>query len=461
MPSQPTPDGGSSHQQVLNAIARAVQSSNISYASQLADQALARGIQHPTVFNARALWFQERGRFEDALAEYQRARVYLPRDVTLLHAIGLCLISLNRLKEAVATFDEAIAIDPNLAQTHYFRGWALGTLREDDAAQSAYERAIVLRPDYPEALASLASIAANKEDATTARSYAERALKLDPVQPTALSALAALDLAGGAFVTAEMRLRPLLSQDRLSGRAKGVVLGLLGDSLDGQRRFPEAFEAYLAENDQLRRWHRPLFQRSQNAFEVVDRVGNYFEGEASQQWRAPDDNLTATGSAAQHVFLAGFMRSGTTLLEQILACSPAVVTLDERELLAEATRDFFSNENGLDRLATLDTEKASYLRNLYWSKVQELGLEVTGRVFVDKQPLHTIKLPLIAKLFPKAKIVFAAPRSPRCCFQLLSSPFRNRCDHVRDAHARWGGEILRCNYATGRHLSGKVVSRST
>jgi len=60
--------------------------------------------------------------------------------------------------------------------------------------------------------------------------------------------------------------------------------------------------------------------------------------------------------------------------------------------------------------------------------VHEHGIDVAGRVFIDKQPYHTLKLPLIVKLFPAAKIVFSV-RDPRdvvlSCFRrrfLMSAP---------------------------------------
>ena len=61
-------------------------------------------------------------------------------------------------------------------------------------------------------------------------------------------------------------------------------------------------------------------------------------------------------------------------------------------------------------------------RNAYWKLVADNGVEVKGKLFVDKQPLNTIKLPLIATLFPNAKILFAL-RDPR---DVVFSCFRRR-----------------------------------
>jgi Sulfotransferase family len=62
------------------------------------------------------------------------------------------------------------------------------------------------------------------------------------------------------------------------------------------------------------------------------------------------------------------------------------------------------------------------LRERYWHEVREGGAVIQGKVFVDKHPLHTLKLPLIARLFPQAKILFAT-RDPR---DVVLSGFRRR-----------------------------------
>jgi hypothetical protein len=118
------------------------------------------------------------------------------------------------------------------------------------------------------------------------------------------------------------------------------------------------------------------------------------------------------GGPRSHVFLVGFFRSGTTLLEQVLAMNVDVVTLDEQDVLAEAAQSYLTSESGFRKLAGLQEPELKALRDTYWKRVRDAGLTVSGKVFIDKLPLNTVKLPLIAKLFPDAKIIFAI-RDPR------------------------------------------------
>jgi hypothetical protein len=122
------------------------------------------------------------------------------------------------------------------------------------------------------------------------------------------------------------------------------------------------------------------------------------------------------------VFLVGFPRAGTTLLGQILAAHSRVVTIVERPLLGVALREFIQSPEGLARLAALPPAEIERHRRQFWRNVEILGVPVQGKVLVEQTPLNTLHLPLVAKLFPEAKVVFAL-RDPRdvvlSCFRRL------------------------------------------
>jgi hypothetical protein len=76
-------------------------------------------------------------------------------------------------------------------------------------------------------------------------------------------------------------------------------------------------------------------------------------------------------------------------------------------------------------LAGLSAARGARLRTLredYWERVRSFGVEPAGKIFIDKNPFNTLKLPIIKKLFPKARIIFAR-RDPR---EVVLSCFRRR-----------------------------------
>ena len=118
-------------------------------------------------------------------------------------------------------------------------------------------------------------------------------------------------------------------------------------------------------------------------------------------------------AARGHAFLLGFPRSGTTLLEQALAGHPKLVALEEAPTLAEAYDAFLADAGGSGAARAADPGRSRRTgARVYWREVAAHGVDPRGRVFLDKAPAGTLYLPLIARLFPDAKLLFAF-RDPR------------------------------------------------
>ncbi len=407
----------------VRAVAQAVGADEFARAAALADEALAKGFIHPVLFIARALLLERQARDEDALAAFQHARSLAPKDPRLLNAIGLCLLRLHRYGEALAAFDEAIRVKPAASATHQNRGLALGMAGRAEEAERAHARAVRLDPRNVEALTSLASIAAHKGETAMARDYAERALKIDSRNLAARAALALAEVSQGQFADAESRLRVLVEEPGVAGHARAVTFALLGDALDGQDRCADAFAAYTAANTERRKLHQSRFRGNPGAVDILEHLVASFAATADEQWRAPEHDEPGQGPV-QHVFLLGFFRSGTTLLGQVLETHPGIVTLDERDFLADVAERYLNGADGFARLSASTEDELAIHRKTYWQRVRDQGLRVEGKVFVDKHPFHTIKLPLIFKLFPDAKVLFAI-RDPR---DVVLSCFRRQLD---------------------------------
>ncbi len=184
-----------------------------------------------------------------------------------------------------------------------------------------------------------------------------------------------------------------------------------GEALDALDRTTEAFQAAV-EGKAIQ--HGLLAERAagrEGEIAKLTRLADWFRRADPVAWRSAPP-MTAPGPALGHVFLVGFPRSGTTLLEQVLAGHPQVVALEEAPTLAAAYAEFMTTGDDLERLSLLSPVDANLWRARYWSEVRANGVEPEGRLFVDKAPAGTLYLPLVAKLFPHAKVLFAL-RDPR------------------------------------------------
>lgn len=391
-------------------------------ATAMADEALARGIEHPLLLNLSALKLEDDGRLEEALQRLRRAVEIAPRDVPALNALGLCYSRLEQPERALGQFDALLAIDPGFAPAHANRAAVMEALGRLEEARLGHVRALELQPANLVALAGLASIHSRRGQHQEARQLAQAVLRLEPRYPGASMSLAAAELAEGDAAAAERLMRELLDDPRPSPLERAQAMSLLGDALDEQRRTSEAFQAYCAGNLQKQKLYAGRFGNGPTTTDFVRRTVTVLDGLERRAQSAVGHASAVSGTAKEHVFLLGFPRSGTTLLEQVLASHTSVETLEERESLIDAAREFMRRPSDLAALCSASEHQLHQHRNIYWQHVLAAGAQIAGKVFVDKHPLNTLKLPLIARLFPHAKILFAV-RDPR---DVVLSCFRRR-----------------------------------
>lgn len=415
-----TPDPETSSRQ--RGVVEALRSQDIARAIVLARDALAAGCETTLFLNLHAHGHEIEGRHAEALADLQRAHALDPKDIPILNALGLALARDHRAREAMTMFDEAIALAPGFAPAHFNKGWVSEDAGELDAARRCYLRASELDPACAAAPARLAALAARQGKADDARELATRALAADPRHPGARLALANADFQDGLLEPARERLSDLIGDPITPPFEHAEAQGLLGDVLDALGDAEAAFSAYEARNAAIRALNVPRFARpvGETMPEYLGWLTEHFE--RMPAWRPSPMSPDIEPRPLQHVFILGFPRSGTTLLEAVLDRHPAVVTTQERDALADGVRELMKSPESLDRLMELPEADCARHRRLYWRRLAEHGIEAQGKVLIDKQPYNTVKLPLIARLFPEARIVFNL-RDPR---DVVLSCFRRR-----------------------------------
>jgi len=410
-------------QQWLEQVDSVMRAQGLRAAAQLSLRAVAAGVEHPTLLNLAASALSGEGRSSEALQLLKRARALAPRDPNILNSLGICLKLLGQEHAALEAYNGALKLAPGMAAAHFNRGAVLETLSEIRRARTSYEQAAALDPNYVEPLASLAWLDAQTGDAASARTHARRALALSPANALARMAIASADLQSGDLSAAADRLSQLGADPRLTPINRSIVFGMIGDLKDAEGQTAQAFAAYSRSNAELKalggQFETP---GTESALGHAQRLAAWFERADREPWREAPPQRPRAADPKAHVFLVGFPRSGTTLLENVLAAHPEVVSLEEKDCLAAASDLYLSSNDGLERLARIGSGEAVRQRDAYWSAVRSFGIEPRGRVFIDKMPLATVALPLIAKLFPNARVLFAR-RDPR---DVVLSCFRRR-----------------------------------
>lgn len=410
--------------ELFGAVQQALAAGQTARAAELAQMGVASGIVHPQLLTLAAFGLWGQGRAEEAIPLLDQAKAMSPRDPNVLHLAGLCQYQLGDVEGAEKAYRGAIGAEPDFAPPYY----NLGSLKQDqgevETARTLYEKAVSLDPNYAQAIASLADLDAKAGRYDEARKRGEAALAIDPSQFAATSALAASDIAEGKVEAAETRLKAAVDTGALTPQNQAIAENLLGDVLDMQDKIPEAFEAYSVSKLRLHAIYTPAFGLSdtESVLAQAQRVLQEFEAIPPTVWAVEPPGDQPGPKIKGHVFLLGFPRSGTTLLEQVLANHPEITTLEETDSLIDAYREAIFTPGGLAPFAHADGPTLERLRAAYWQRVGKVAPRLDGRVVVDKLPINTVMLPVIRRLFPDAKILFSR-RDPR---DVVLSCFRRR-----------------------------------
>ena len=334
--------------------------------------------------------------YEDAIEQLEAVVAAAPDDHLARLWLARALTETSRLDEAVAQCDEGIRRAPARPDFHAFRGNALRHAGRYAEARAAYEAALAADPHWVDALNNLAMLYADLGERDDARALLERALALEPEAPEVWLNVVRSGALGDLDEPILARLERSLGRPDLVHESRVAMHFALAQAYDARRRYDDAFAHYAKGNALKRRTVR-------------------FEAGRFQDWVASIRDtftpallarLAGCGDPSERpVFVVGMPRSGTTLVEQILASHPEVFGADELTRVTELSETLRgpggepyprgASELTCEQAGRLGRDYVDYLASL-----DERALRVT-----DKMPSNHFHLGLIAVMLPHARIV--------------------------------------------------------
>jgi len=396
--------------------AAAAQSGDFPLAMELANAMLAQNPNDPNALQILGLSHARMGRSGEALTAYQKADKIAPNQPPILNSLGALLKLHGDLKASLTALQKAIEITPGFTEAHYNLATAYIAADDRANARQSFERAVATNPNHAEALSKYAAFLEGEHEIEKARELAERALALQPQNAGAHLTLAEIDARQKRHQPVIERLRQAAPAAIADPQNASLLYGRLAKSLEALARYDEAYDAFTKANDLQKTFYADFIARenSPRSPENLRRLRAFFDATDMASWSAPSA-LEGQGP----IFLVGFPRSGTTLLDQILSSHPQAHVLEEKENLIDAWKDFVLEKGALDKLPALSEQEINRYRTLYWRRVEAHGAPA-NTIIIDKLPLDTALLGLIYRFFPDAKIIFAL-RDPRdavlSCFQ--------------------------------------------
>jgi len=381
---------------------------------------------HNNIGNAR----QAVGEFENAIKHYQHALAARPNYSQAQHNLANALSKLGRYQEALQEWQKVLALNPDFAAAHVALGDALVTLDRIEEAIAQYQKAITVKTDHVEGYVHLGDLLYDLGRIDEAVSQYERALAIDPDDAaahnslgTALKALGRMDDASSAFENA-IALLP----DRMGGYYNFVYCRRVSSNhphiLTMRKMSKRASQ--LSDNEQMLLQyglakvsadagdHEQSFHHLLQANALARRQAHYDEAETVARLERTQATFTLEllreriGSGYRSklpVFIVGMPRSGTTLVEQILASHPKVFGAGELNDLNRVARNITRTNGEVYPEAIPEMTDDQLRHHGEWYVRAIRSLDSTAERITDKMPTNFGYIGLLHLILPDARIV--------------------------------------------------------
>jgi tetratricopeptide (TPR) repeat protein len=349
------------------------------------------------------------GRHEDAIWHYWKALELRPDFAIAHNNLGNALQALGRREEAEAHYRQALALNANYAEAHNNLGNVLRLLGRGAESLNHYERALAADPGYVEAHNNFGNALKELGRFKEAAARQRRAIALDPRH-------------GGAYLDL-VEAERLAADDPLLGKMESLVADT--GALAANARVPLHF-ALARAYDELGR-HDDAFRHMRLANALKRREITHDEALMRERFAQVKAVVSAellrqkAGSgdpATAPIFVLGMPRSGTTLVEQILASHPQVFGGGELDELSTLARTLgYPNGLGAADAQRLRALGASYVRRVR-ARAGPAPLWIT-----DKMPANFTYVGLIHLILPNTRIIHTRRNPVDTCLSCFSKLF--------------------------------------
>jgi len=378
------------------------------------------------------------GQFEKAEPLARAAAKAYPRVGIVQMMLGVSLAEQGKSDEAIKQFEKVTRLEPKNADAWRNIGMIEHRNGNEQAAEMALKKAIQAKPEFGEAYTTLGSIYDETGQLDLALKAFYKAVELLPKTPGAYNnLLVQLEVTNDSAGLADVleRAQKNMPGSAIVGLFEGVLaqrngdLALAREKMEQVRfdlppfqnhaievsrtahlgRICDKLGDYVAAYNYFVKCKSLLAQRAiekkldnTEYMKSVSRTLGYLESRQFDNWvpfDLPDD--------VAPVFLIGFPRSGTTLLDTILRSHPDIEVVEEGPAMSTLLREMVTINPDRDAgLAAMTAKQAAKLRKTYLNVLYS-GVKGSGKLVIDKLPLNILHVVAICRVFPNARFILA------------------------------------------------------
>lgn len=374
------------------------------------EKAIALKPEYAEAHNNLGITLQLQNQRDQAIVHYERALVLKPDYAEAHNNLGTVLTEKREFRKAAIHHEKALALKPDYAEAHNNLGITLQQQQQLHQAVVHYQQAIALKPDYAKTYNNLGTAFKEQGKLDEAKAQYEKALALKPDFAEAHYNRAELTTfrSGDANLTALQALAD--GNDKLPESKRVHIHFALAKALDDLGNYDRAFEQMLAGNALKR---AGIDYDESRILEFFGRIRDVFTPDLFARFQGAGDPSRVP------IFVLGMPRSGSTLIEQILASHPDVHGAGELDNLnLVATSDAVPYPACISKL---DLDGPRRLGQAYLANLPELPRGKTR--LTDKSPLNFLHVGLIHLILPNARIIHTVRDPVDNCISCFSKLF--------------------------------------
>jgi tetratricopeptide (TPR) repeat protein len=347
------------------------------------------------------------GNPQEAVKHYQRALTISPQMAEAHHNLANVLVKLGRFDEAVTRYKQVLAITPSYVEAYNNLGNAMRMLGKVDEAIASYHQALAIKPDHASAFNNLGNALRERGSLEEARTACEKAIELAPGNPMYHHSLAiSKRFAPGDEQLATME-RIASDAESLPTEDRIYLHFALAKAYDDIGNYEQCFN-HLLQGNALKR--QEIAYDEAYVRRYFARITEVFTPSLIRDKRGLGE------SSSVPIFIVGMARSGTSLIEQILASHPKVFGAGELENLASSVATPFP-----DVVSSLGEQELREIGAKYVAEIRQLA--PNAERIIDKMPANYRFAGLIHLVLPNARIIHVYRDPLDTCFSCFSKLF--------------------------------------
>ena len=436
---------------------------------------------------ALAIQNHKKNKFTLAIDLYKKILNINPNNLKAIFLLGTLFAQIKKFKEAEEFLSKLIKINPRIADAHNNLGLVFKELGELDKAETSIKKAIELNPKHADAHNNLGLLFKELGEIDKSKISHEKAIELNPKHADAYNNLASLYKKFGEFKKSEifyekaieinpryveahnnlMELYEKTNQDDKLNSAIANAEKLIknnanvklfkGKLLHKKEFFLEAIEnlnsfSFDSKKITLERSRVSTLAKCYDRINNTDKAFNYFQKTNNINLQLKNNEIDKDkylkkikirakffnnpaiekwplvklkNNRAEPIFLIGFPRSGTTLLDTILRSHPLIEVIEEKPILAGLINSLNQLPDGpLEGLRKIEDHKLEEIRKNYYDSLESyINNHDSSKLYIDKMPLNIIHVAEILRIFPNAKFIISIRHPCDCVLSCFMQDF--------------------------------------